>query len=94
MGQKQAGNGAFVSLRKVKAEAALHPGLPDCRAAAGAPTTPTWAQAAGPIRDRGGVLRVIASSSLIFLTNGFHLFRERMILFKTESEIIMRGEGS
>lgn len=33
-----------------------------------------WALVPGQIRDRGGVLRVIAASSLIFLTNGFHLF--------------------
>lgn len=47
----------------------------------------TWALVPGWIRGRGGVFRVIVASRLIFLTSGFHLFKERMILFKTELEI-------
>ena len=53
-------------------------------------TKPTWALTPGWIRGRGGVFRVIAASRLIFLTNGFHLFKERTILFKTELEIMGR----
>lgn len=56
-------------------------------------TKPTWALVPGQIRDRCGVIRVIAASSLSFFTKGFHLFRERMILFKTELEI-KGGEGN
>lgn len=53
----------------------------------------TWALAPGWIRGRGGVFRIIVASRLIFLTNGFHLFKERTILFKTELDI-MGGEGN
>lgn len=53
----------------------------------------TWALAPGWIRGRGGVFRIIVASRLIFLTNGFHLFKERTILFKTELDI-MNGEGN
>lgn len=46
-------------------------------------TEPTWALTPGWIRDKGSVFRVIAASRLIFLANGSHLFKGKMILFKT-----------
>lgn len=53
----------------------------------------TWALAPGWIRGRGGVFRIMVASRLIFLTNGFHLFKERTILFKTELDM-MSEEGN
>lgn len=83
---------SFFLLRNRKASGTSAPETADTFASR-VHTKPTWELAPRWIRDRGGVFRVIAASGLIFLTNGFHLFKERMILFKTELEI-MGGKGN
>lgn len=90
--QKQIGMGALFSLRKRKASRTSAPETAETFVFH-VHTERTWALAPGWIRGRGGVFRIIVASRLIFLTNGFHLFKERTILFKTEL-VIMGGEGS
>lgn len=77
--QKQIGNAAFFfPLRRRKASVrTLHTRAAETLASR-VHTEPTWPLAPGQIRGRGGALRVIAASSLSFLTNGFiYLGRER-----------------